>query len=190
MMRRLSVTLSIALLSATFAMSAEPAPSPAASSTVPGKNRVNLSVYPEQIQLDTARDHQSFLAVVRRSDDITLDVTDTATWKLVDDKFAKIEGNKLLPIADGETELICDFGSTQIRVPVKVSRSAEKLPISFEKDIVPILTRSGCNTGSCHGSAAGKDGFMISLFGYDPPGDYNRITREIGMRRINLAVPD
>jgi hypothetical protein len=190
MMRRLSVTLSIALLSATFAMSAEPAPSPAASSTVPGKNRVNLSVYPEQIQLDTARDHQSFLAVVRRSDDITLDVTDTATWKLVDDKFAKIEGNKLLPIADGETELICDFGSTQIRVPVKVSRSAEKLPISFEKDIVPILTRSGCNTGSCHGSAAGKDGFMISLFGYDPPGDYNRITREIGMRRINLAVPE
>jgi hypothetical protein len=190
MMRRLSVTLSIALLSATFAMSAEPAPSPAASSIVPGKSRVNLSVYPAQIQLDTARDHQSFLAVVRRSDDITLDVTDTATWKLVDDKFAKIEGNKLLPIADGETELICDFGSTQIRVPVKVSRSAEKLPISFEKDIVPILTRSGCNTGSCHGSAAGKDGFMISLFGYDPPGDYNRITREIGMRRINLAVPE
>ena len=64
------------------------------------------------------------------------------------------------------------------------------MPISFEKDIVPILTRSGCNTGSCHGAARGKDGFMISLFGYDPPGDYKRITREIAVRRINLAVPE
>jgi hypothetical protein len=188
MMRRLSVIFSLTLLSATLGLSAEPAPSPAASAASPVK--VNLSVFPEQIQLDTARDHQSFIAVVRRSDDVTLDVTDTANWKLVDNKFAKIEGSRLVPLADGETELVCDFGSTQIRVPVKVSRSAEKLPISFEKDIVPIMTRSGCNTGSCHGSASGKDGFMISLFGYDPPGDYKRITREIGMRRINLAVPE
>lgn len=190
MMRRLSVTLTIALLSATLGWAAEPAPSPAASSATPGKSPVKLSVFPEQIQLDTARDYQSFIATVRRPDDVTLDVTETATWKLVDDKFARIEGNKLLPIADGETELICDFGPTQIRVPVKVTRSAEKLPLSFERDIVPVLTRSGCNTGSCHGSASGKDGFMLSLFGYDPPGDYNRITREIGMRRINLAVPE
>ena len=80
MMRRLSVTLSLAVLSATCGMAAEPAPSPAASSVSPGKAQVTLSVFPEQIQLDTARDHQSFIAVVRRSDDITLDVTDTATW--------------------------------------------------------------------------------------------------------------
>ncbi len=162
----------------------------ASSAKAAGQLSVNLSVFPQQIQLDTARDYQSFIAVVRRPDDITLDVTDTAAWKLADEKFARIEGNKVVPVADGETELLCDFGSTQIRIPVKVSRSAEKLPVSFEKDIVPIMTRSGCNTGSCHGAARGKDGFMISLFGYDPAGDYQRITREIGMRRINLAVPE
>ncbi len=55
---------------------------------------------------------------------------------------------------------------------------------------MPVLTRSGCNTGSCHGAARGKDGFRLSLFGYDPVGDYQRITREIGTRRINLAIPD
>ncbi|MCG8649191.1 MAG: cell surface protein, partial [Pirellulales bacterium] len=108
---------------------------------------------------------------------------------MASEKLAKIEGNRIVPLADGETELICNYGATEIRVPVKVSRSQEKLPISFERDIVPIMTRSGCNTGSCHGAARGKDGFMISLFGYDPAGDYKRITREIGMRRINLAVP-
>ena len=147
-------------------------------------------MFPEQIQLDTARDYQSFIALVRRTDDVTLDVTETATWELSNNKFAKIEGNKVVPVADGETELVCNLGATQVRVPIKVTRSAESLPISFEKDIVPIMTRSGCNTGSCHGAARGKDGFMISLFGYDPVGDYKRITREIGMRRINLAVPE
>jgi hypothetical protein len=54
---------------------------------------------------------------------------------------------------------------------------------------MPVLTRTGCNTGSCHGAARGKDGFRLSLFGFDPVGDYDRITREIGIRRINLAVP-
>ena len=189
MMRRLSVTLAIAMM-ASIGMSAEPAPAPAAASSSAPKSNLTLSVYPEQIQLDTARDFQNFLAMVRRDDDVTLDVTDTVTWKVADEKFAKLDGNKVVPVADGETELICNHDGKEIRVPVKVTRSGEKLPISFEKDIVPIMTRSGCNTGSCHGAARGKDGFMISLFGYDPAGDYKRITREIAVRRINLAVPE
>ncbi len=196
MMRRLSNTLktlfpiSAVFISVIVGIAAEPAPAPTAASDDAAQVELVLSVFPEQIQLDTARDYQSFIAVVRRTDDVTLDVTETATWKLADEKFARIEGNRIVPVADGETELLCNFGTGQVRIPVKVSRSAEKLPISFEKDIVPIMTRSGCNTGSCHGAARGKDGFMISLFGYDPVGDYKRITREIGMRRINLAVPE
>ena len=52
-----------------------------------------------------------------------------------------------------------------------------------------LLGRMGCNGGGCHGSFQGKGGFRISLFGYDPDGDHNRITHEIGYRRINLALP-
>jgi len=55
--------------------------------------------------------------------------------------------------------------------------------------VMPVFMRGGCNTGSCHGAARGKDGFRLSLFGFDPQGDYYRITREIGTRRINLASP-
>lgn len=193
MMRRLSVTLALTCFIASATKAAEPEPVTAATSASASKSPLKsagiLSVYPETIRLDTARDYQSFVAIVRREDDVTLDVTDSANWTVADGKFAKIEGNRLLPLADGETELICDNGVSQVRIPVKVGSSTEKLPISFEKDIVPIMTRSGCNTGSCHGAARGKDGFMISLFGYDPAGDYTRITRQIGMRRINLAVP-
>ena len=61
--------------------------------------------------------------------------------------------------------------------------------VSFKLDVMPIFMRAGCNAGSCHGSARGKDGFRLSLFGFDPDGDYFRLTREISGRRINLALP-
>ena len=61
--------------------------------------------------------------------------------------------------------------------------------ISFRNDVMPIFMSAGCNAGSCHGSARGQDGFHLSLFGYDPAGDLERITREMPNRRINLARP-
>ena len=57
--------------------------------------------------------------------------------------------------------------------------AAEDPGPSFRLDVMPILMRSGCNTGSCHGAARGKDGFRLSLFGMDPDGDYVRLTREL-----------
>lgn len=61
---------------------------------------------------------------------------------------------------------------------------------SFRLDVMPIFFRAGCNAGTCHGAAKGKDGFMLSLFGYDPAGDYHRIVNDIAGRRVNLAVPE
>ncbi|MCG8649190.1 MAG: hypothetical protein MI861_05120 [Pirellulales bacterium] len=74
MMRRLSVTLTILCFASMQGLAAEPAP-PKRSSQPVGKVKYDLSVFPPQIQLDTARDYQSFIAVVRRSDDVTHDVT-------------------------------------------------------------------------------------------------------------------
>ena len=61
---------------------------------------------------------------------------------------------------------------------------------SFRRDVMPVFFRAGCNSGTCHGSARGKDGFMLSLFGYDPAGDYLRTVEEIPGRRVNVAVPE
>ena len=66
--------------------------------------------------------------------------------------------------------------------------SAPQAP-SFRRDVMPVFFRAGCNSGTCHGSARGKDGFMLSLFGYDPAGDYRRTVEEIPGRRINASVP-
>ena len=61
--------------------------------------------------------------------------------------------------------------------------------VSFTNDIVPILSKAGCNGGGCHGALAGKAGFRLSLFGYDPASDHLAITRESLGRRVDLAQP-
>ncbi|RYD77023.1 MAG: hypothetical protein EOP84_16105, partial [Verrucomicrobiaceae bacterium] len=58
-------------------------------------------------------------------------------------------------------------------------------PHSFRTGILPVLTKAGCNAGACHGAATGQGGFKLSLLGYDPGEDYERITRELGGRRID-----
>ena len=61
--------------------------------------------------------------------------------------------------------------------------------ISFTNDIVPILSKAGCNGGGCHGALAGKAGFRLSLFGYDPDSDHLAITRDALGRRVDLTKP-
>ncbi len=63
-------------------------------------------------------------------------------------------------------------------------------PPPFRTAILPVLTKAGCNAGACHGAATGQGGFQLSLLGYDPVEDYDRITREFGGRRIDPDRPD
>ena len=96
----------------------------------------------------------------------------------------------MLPLADGKTELRVSYDSRTLTVPVTVSGAATQPPISFKLDVMPVFTKAGCNQGSCHGTSRGKDGFHLSLFGFDPEGDYFRLTREQIGRRVNLALPE
>ena len=148
-----------------------------------------LDVYPPNVNLSSLRDHQQLVAIATRSDGVTLDVTAQAQLSLANPAFARLEGARLLPVADGETTLLVSLGEFKRELPVKVVNATIERPISFKLDVMPVFMRTGCNTGSCHGAARGKDGFMLSLFGYDPDGDHYRLTKAQTTRRINLAIP-
>lgn len=60
---------------------------------------------------------------------------------------------------------------------------------NFRKDVMPVLTKTGCNQGACHGALAGKNGFKLTLRGYDPEVDYDVLTRQSIGRRISLSDP-
>ena len=61
--------------------------------------------------------------------------------------------------------------------------------LSFRHDVLPVLSKAGCNGGGCHGALAGKGGFRLSLNAYDPATDHYNITRENRGRRIEFAAP-
>ncbi len=62
--------------------------------------------------------------------------------------------------------------------------------VDFENDLIPIFSKFGCNAGACHGSAAGRGEFKLSLFGGNPQADYKSIVRQLAGRRINLMHPE
>lgn len=148
-----------------------------------------IEVFPPDINLETARDRQAFIVQAWYADGLSRDVTAEAKATLANPAFAKLTENVLTPVADGTTQLNVAFGGKSVAIPVKVATAAVDRPISFKLDVMPVFMRAGCNTGSCHGAARGKDGFRLSLFGFDPDGDHYRLTREINGRRINTALP-
>ncbi len=154
---------------------------------------VALEVFPPAVRLDSARDRQRIIVQERLADGRTRDVTERATCTLLAPKLATVaaEGGDLMlrPLADGEGAIRLSHGALTAEIPLSVVSATSDPPLSFQLDVMPVFARGGCNMGSCHGAARGKDGFRLSLFGFDPAGDYHRITRELPGRRIDLADP-
>ena len=149
-----------------------------------------VKVFPSEVNLKTRGDRQSIVVQAIYADGVTRDVTAQASFALANKSLAKLTDFTLNPLADGRTELKVKFQGQTLIIPVKVESAKTEEPISFIKDVMPVFTKAGCNSGGCHGTSRGKDGFRLSLFGYDPDGDYHRITREAIARRINLALPE
>jgi hypothetical protein len=94
------------------------------------------------------------------------------------------------PTADGQATLRLALAGRTVEVPVTVEGVDADAPVDFVHDVAPILSRLGCNQGTCHGSAQGKNGFKLSLRGYDPLFDVRALTDDLASRRVNLASPD
>ena len=149
----------------------------------------SIEVFPAKVTLKTVADSHSLVAMATYEDDTTQDITGDAVFHLAKPGIAELISNQLKPSADGETKVKVSYGGKELVVPVTVTEATKPRPVSFRLDVMPVFMRTGCNTGSCHGSARGQDGFMLSLFGYDPDGDHHRITRQLSTRRLNLALP-
>jgi hypothetical protein len=67
---------------------------------------------------------------------------------------------------------------------------ADRPTLRFAYDVLPILTKIGCNSGACHGKSTGQNGFKLSLFGFEPAQDYVAIVNEARGRRLFPGDPD
>ena len=76
------------------------------------------------------------------------------------------------------------------RADVSLPTGGSLQTVDFERHVMGLLSKAGCNSGSCHGSFQGKNGFRLSLFGYEPAMDFAGLTRDNLGRRVNLLKPD
>ena len=180
------LTISLAL-AALILPGQAPAAAPVAAA--PARQVTGLSIFPPDIQVSTKRGKQVVVVQASYSDGITEDVSTKCNLRLENPALGRIDGQTILPVADGNSRVLANFGGVAAAAPLAMTQATVERPISFKLDVMPIFMRTGCNTGGCHGAARGKDGFRLSLFGFDPDGDHYRLTRELNGRRINMALP-
>jgi hypothetical protein len=120
-----------------------------------------------------------------------VDLTREATFRSDAPTVARVGGDGVVtPTGDGTATVTATARGRSATATVKVIDGARLLDVTFERDVIPVLTRAGCNAGACHGKARGQNGFALSLLSYDADFDYHAIVNEARGRRVLPASPE
>ncbi len=145
-----------------------------------------VTVEPAEVVLHGHRSSAQLLVSLTLSDNTRADVTRQTRYESVVPNVAIVTSTgRIIPRGHGETEIIVRHSEGEMRVPVRVVGYSQPDPIEFETDVIAALSKSGCNQGACHGSPQGKNGFRLSLRGFDPALDFVTLTHEDYGRRTN-----
>ncbi len=155
-----------------------------------GASLAALQVEPEAVRLNSAYDYDQLLVSGLLDTGDAVDVTRMAHFALDSDIARVSPSGRVSAGRDGLAALVISLGDQVQGVPVVVEGTKSDKPISFVQDVMPVVSALGCNAGTCHGSKKGKEGFKLSLRGYDPILDTRAWTDDLKSRRVNLASPD
>ncbi len=150
----------------------------------------NLVVYPAQITLDGPRDEQRVGVLGEYADGRQWDLSRDAAIVSRNAKVAVADQRVIRPVADGQTTLTVTAAGQTRTIPVKVVGANIDKPVEFTREIIPILTKAGCNQGACHGAQHGRGGFKLSLLGFDALFDHAQIVQSAEGRRVVVSDPE
>ena len=166
---------------------------------VPGLKVVNLGkaaqgqelrILPQRVVLDSPEASQQLLVTLVTPPRATTDLTRQANYKIRNTNIASVDDRgQIHPRSEGTTELHVQVRDELRVIPVEVRHLKQPTPVSFREEILPILTKAGCNSGGCHGKAEGQNGFKLSVFGFDPTADHTALIKESRGRRVTLTAP-
>lgn len=174
-----------ALCVTLFFASAAPAQAPA-----PVEVR-KLTVYPGRVELFGTRSQHRLGVLGEVASGGQRDLSREASFRSSVPAIATVDAKGIIrPAGDGEAVITVRVGGRSASVPVRVHGAATEEPVSFGREVVPVLTRAGCNAGACHGAAHGRGGFRLSLFGFDPVFDQREIVQSAEGRRVVPSDPE
>ena len=148
-----------------------------------------ISVLPAELTFRSAEESSHVLVTGTTSEGEKIDLTASAQFAPAEPVVKTGEDGLLHPVRQGDTKVTVTAAGKQATLTVHVGDLAKPAQISFVRDVAPVLNKVGCTAGTCHGSAKGKNGFKLSLRGYDPEFDYEALLYDMSGRRFNRADP-
>lgn len=174
----------------TERLCAETPPDPDEVSRLIG-NPIALEVQPDAINLRGPRDSRQLLVTGRYASGSHRDLTRFCEWRATSSELLEVSANgRVSGRDDGTTVLEILVAGMSVRVPVNIQNAAAREPVSFRREVVPVLSAAGCADIRCHGAPSGKSGFRLSLWGHAAEFDYEQLTRNASGRRTNPLNPD
>jgi hypothetical protein len=150
----------------------------------------DLAILPGEIVLRGQGSHQQLLVEAREGSAYVGDRTASCTFASSNPNVASIDANGMVTaVGDGRAIVTARHGDRSVTAVVVVERAFAPYAPTFRNHVIPVLTKAGCNSGPCHGALAGKNGFKLTLRGYDPEVDYLTLTRQAAARRIDKVEP-
>lgn len=167
------------------------APPAQASNTNPAVDVpiVRIRLRPSEILFSNPREYRKVLVSGETQGAGEIDLTRSATFTPAEDCVRFDPSGYLYPVRDCQTLVTVAAGGRKAELPITVRGLLQSKPVSFVRDVEPILNKAGCTSGVCHGAAKGKNGFKLSLRGYDPQFDYDALIHDLSGRRFNRADP-
>ena len=154
---------------------------------VPG----SVTVQPAAVELRHQRQPHALQVLGTSADGYSLDLRSQAKFVSADPKIATVDAEGWIrPRANGQTQVTVSVAGQTKTVSVKVQLPAVEPPMSFRHEVMPVLSKAGCNSGGCHGYSLGKNGFKLSLRGADPDPDFHFIVKDFASRRVNHQIPE
>src|SRR5207302_10133776 len=130
----------------------------------------SLAIDPPAVMFSGPRELRHLVVSVRYADGSERDLTPFCEFTAdAPGVISVAAGGFLEPQGDGATVLAVKAGGRMAVVPVSVKDFAKPRRVSFQNELIAALNVGGCNAGACHGTPSGKNGFRLSLRGYDPP---------------------
>ena len=164
------------------------APAVAQEKLPDGAKILRLEARPAAVKLTTPFTYAQLIVTAHLEGGETADVTRMA--KVEPPTNVIVAAGLVRPKADGSGDIAVSLGGKSVTVPVTVQDSQADYAVSFVRDVEPVLSKLGCNAGTCHGAQQGKNGFKLSLRGYDSLYDYRALTDDLEGRRFNRAAPE
>ena len=150
-----------------------------------------ITIQPDRISLNGPFSTQQLIVTGHYADDKVRDLTAVSEFKTNDASIVTIAPLGLVnPRQDGETSITVKVAGQDRSIPIKVMGADNNKLVSFRHDVVAAMNVGGCNSGACHGTPSGKNGFKLSLRGYDPSADFLELTHDVRGRRVNRNQPE